>query len=1154
MNRPTLSLCLIARDEASLLPDCLASVRGVVDQIVVADTGSSDATPQIAAAAGAVVIHHPWQSDFADARNAALAAATGDWILVLDADERLGPGAAAAIREALEVGNFDLGFLPLHNAARIDASHASVVSGEARLEEPVLLPRLLRRTSDLRWEGVIHESVDHWFHRCRRRAIRVDAPIVHLGAIPELVEGRNKNQRNLSLLERACALQPDEPMRRAWLARELLRSGAPDRARSEAEAAWQSLLSRLAQGDRPAVVMPATLAAYLRLDQQDPDGVLEITDAAAPWAGGHPNLALLQAAALVLRGQKHELPKAIAALEQCLEADSSFFTHEVLPGATSWAAQTQLGLAKLVLGHAAEALSSFSEALAANPGHHHARYGAAEALLDLGRPQDALTVVEPTLRLETPDGWLLAAAAALDVQAFDDAAAFLERVVAPPVQPRRIALRERVRAALEGRQLLKQMTGNTPVTVKNPPQALLADGEACFERGDISGAVDRFVRALTRAPGSAEAWCNLGVGMHAAGLMNNAERALRMALRQEPSHREALISLGQVCVESGRPDQAAEALRTLLDHHPGEPVALEALQAMGLHSNTAEGATPLITVLLQSGASATLERCLDQLSLQDLHPTLYEVIVLSDTPQDTPRAYGLSWVAPGAVDAAINAARGRWLVMLESTDRPSQDLLRRHLAAQVTASQPCAVLGARGFEETRRTHEPLVAALDTLGPPSPVLSNISMPLADVDAISALRWHPEASPLPTVAHPEIRCWRQEALTLKGLLAAATEDGRAAATAWRREPVIPLPDLTGDPGREESWLGMRLLVEQQAPLIARLEAEVTAALDAEKPISPKSLGLLLQQSRRRGLIEGSIAVPVRAQRSLSSALTSIVIPNLNGMPHIVTAVESLRATTRGPVELIVVDNGSNDGSLEWLREQPDVKVLEMGENLGAPAARNRGLAIARGETILMCDNDVVFTPHWRPTLLGHLEAWPDVGMVGPMSDYVIGPQKFEGAPDRDGPVDLNQFAEAFRQQRAGQHTYTHRLILFFLIARKEVIDTIGGIDEGYGRWGFEDDDLCVRVRLAGYKMRVAQDCFIRHLGSQTAKSANLDYDSLLLQNWEVFKSKWRLDPDLPYGPYDPAAIMAQQFGPEHLFVPYRAANAPPPSDPIKLVSMR
>ena len=111
-----LSLCVIAKDEAAMLPGLLSSVVGVVDEIVLVDTGSSDATAAIARSAGAKVVDHPWRDDFADARNRALAESTGDWVLVLDCDERLAPGAGAVIRKAISSGGFDLGMMPLFNA------------------------------------------------------------------------------------------------------------------------------------------------------------------------------------------------------------------------------------------------------------------------------------------------------------------------------------------------------------------------------------------------------------------------------------------------------------------------------------------------------------------------------------------------------------------------------------------------------------------------------------------------------------------------------------------------------------------------------------------------------------------------------------------------------------------------------------------------------------------------------------------------------------------------------------------------------------------------------------------------------------------------------------------------------------------------------
>ena len=98
---PRLTLCMIVRDEAANLPACLDSVAGLADEIVVVDTGSIDATREIARSRGARVIEAAWTGDFAAARNLALGAATGAWILVLDADEALPPASRIRLRETI---------------------------------------------------------------------------------------------------------------------------------------------------------------------------------------------------------------------------------------------------------------------------------------------------------------------------------------------------------------------------------------------------------------------------------------------------------------------------------------------------------------------------------------------------------------------------------------------------------------------------------------------------------------------------------------------------------------------------------------------------------------------------------------------------------------------------------------------------------------------------------------------------------------------------------------------------------------------------------------------------------------------------------------------------------------------------------------------
>ena len=103
-----LTFCIIVKNEEKNLPRCLASVKNVVDEIVVLDTGSTDRTPEIAQEFGAKVHYFEWCNDFAAARNVSLKYVTGDWVLVLDADEYLSPKIAPHIRQAIQSDRYIL--------------------------------------------------------------------------------------------------------------------------------------------------------------------------------------------------------------------------------------------------------------------------------------------------------------------------------------------------------------------------------------------------------------------------------------------------------------------------------------------------------------------------------------------------------------------------------------------------------------------------------------------------------------------------------------------------------------------------------------------------------------------------------------------------------------------------------------------------------------------------------------------------------------------------------------------------------------------------------------------------------------------------------------------------------------------------------------
>ncbi len=429
-----LTLCMIVKNEERFLEGCLRSVAGVVDALVVVDTGSTDRTVEIARQHGATVVAHTWNDDFAAARNAALEHVKSGFVLVLDADERLGPGAKRALRKALAHDNFDCGMLPLHDASGLEASLDDVVEGRARRGDPVLLPRLVRRTSDLEWEGVIHEQVTSWARR-HRRIVRVDAPIVHFGAVPELRAARGKNDRNLRLLERRVAAEPNNATVHAYLARELERRGDAGRALEVARKGWACFRDQGATRPEVDVVLPATLLAFLAIRAGELDEALATLAQARLWSDPHPNFELLEGLAHERRAHRASDVEAFAA--DLLAAQSAYealkqhrgktFWTEVLPGALGATGATRLGTVHLLLAEPELAERAFAEALLFDSELVEAKLGLAEALLDSGRPEEALRGLPELLAPDCADAWVLGAAAAAQLGSRDDAGMFVER-------------------------------------------------------------------------------------------------------------------------------------------------------------------------------------------------------------------------------------------------------------------------------------------------------------------------------------------------------------------------------------------------------------------------------------------------------------------------------------------------------------------------------------------------------------------------------------------------------------------------------------------------------------------------------------------------------------------------------------------------------
>ena len=338
---------MIVRNEAERLEACLASVRGFVDELVLLDTGSSDATVAIAERCGAVVHQMDWPGDFEPARNEALKYVSGDWVLVLDADEQLLEEAKQPLRQLMAQPE-----LLLINLLRFE---------RGALQSPYSnVSRLFRRHPDIHWSGKYHTMVDDSVAALIAREPHwriADCPLpalVHDGYRPELLADGAKAARLRAAMEAELALKPGDPYACAKLGSlevnegnrrrgiELLRLGlahCPPAAQPERYELLLHLAIATGTATGPAsqqesialyrqalaLPLPArlTLAARLNLAQ----ALLEqgeVEEAAALASGAcqaAPELALAWFQLGVIERQRGQLAAAIAAYRQSLQLD-----------------------------------------------------------------------------------------------------------------------------------------------------------------------------------------------------------------------------------------------------------------------------------------------------------------------------------------------------------------------------------------------------------------------------------------------------------------------------------------------------------------------------------------------------------------------------------------------------------------------------------------------------------------------------------------------------------------------------------------------------------------------------------------------------------------------------------------------------------------
>lgn len=558
-----LSACLIVKNEEKHLERCLASVKPIVDEIVVVDTGSTDRTVEIAKKFGATIGHFEWCDDFSAARNESLRLATGDWALWIDADEELDPEGFHQIREGLIRPHFAGYYLQIVN--KMDAE----VEANTYVHTAV---RLFRLIDEIRFTGRIHEQIINGFkERGYIPATLTKGRIFHYGYQDATMAEKNKVERTVTMLEREVKDCPEEPFN--WF--NLANAYSVAQRWPDAESAARRLADII---DRDAPYGPAGFqiltAALIALNQ--PAEALRYCEMAI--AKGYDTVLNEFERAHALFELKR-YPEALHAIERCMDLDWPVdLTGDY--GIKTYKAHVLKGRILISLKRYDEAEELLNYALGKHSDFGLALLAKATLLENTGRFEEAF---DHYMRASgTPGlGWCQKAAAALakkHERPIDAIFMFQQYWYEHPedldawlgwVQSCE-AMSDWAGALQAYGQLGEENIGH--------PDLLINWGRALAASGDAEGALRKFGNAIERDPSNPNGYFNCGDTLYKLGYFHQAAHVYELGLRRDPHNAQAWFVLGNCFAQLNVVKGAVTSYEQALIHAPEHPEAKHNLE------------------------------------------------------------------------------------------------------------------------------------------------------------------------------------------------------------------------------------------------------------------------------------------------------------------------------------------------------------------------------------------------------------------------------------------------------------------------------------------------------------------------------------------------------------------------------------------------
>lgn len=235
-------------------------------------------------------------------------------------------------------------------------------------------------------------------------------------------------------------------------------------------------------------------------------------------------------------------------------------------------------------------------------------------------------------------------------------------------------------------------------------------------------------------------------------------------------------------------------------------------------------------------------------------------------------------------------------------------------------------------------------------------------------------------------------------------------------------------------------------------------------------------------------------------------SIVILTYNQLDYTKVCIDSIRKYNgKDNCEIIIIDNNSTDGTVEWIKQQEGIKYILNEENKGFPAGCNIGIEIAeKSNDIFLLNNDTVIMPNSIFNLRMGLYSNEKIGATGAVSNSIAYYQQISESYD-----DFDEYIKFAKENNiTNDDSYEERIKLvgFAMFIKRNVLDKVGLLDERFTPGNFEDDDISFRIIVEGYKLLLCKDSYIHHFGSVSFKKDPQKYNQLLKVNSDKFEKKW------------------------------------------------